>query len=61
MTQSKAGFESEVKDQKIGTVLISSLTDAKKGVSYYVNVAEDGTTTITTTATTPAIDPTSGK
>ena len=42
MHQTDAGFKTDVKDATIGGVALSSLTDAKTGVSYYVNVGADG-------------------
>lgn len=48
MRQGTAGFAYVT--EKIGTVDASSLTDAKVGVSYYVNVGTDGTMSITTNA-----------
>ncbi len=53
MTQATAGFAtSPLKDEKIGGIALDTLSDAKSGVSYYVNVGTDGTVTITTTAAT---------
>ena len=42
MHQTDAGFTTDVKDATIGGFTLSSLTDAKSGVSYYVNVGADG-------------------
>ena len=61
MTQATAGFESSSKDTEIGGVTLSTLTNAKSGVSYYVNVKADGTVTITTDAAYTVVDPVSGK
>ena len=62
MTQTTAGFASSgLKGQSIGGVALSSLTDAKTGVSYYVNVTTDGKVTITTTSSGTVIDPVTGK
>ena len=64
MAQTTAGFASSgLKDDSIGGIKLSTLTDTAKGVSYYVNVTKDGTVTITTTATTgnTVVDPITGK
>ena len=65
MTQTTAGFASSgLKDDSIGGVKLSTLTDAAKGVSYYVNVTKDGTVTITKDAATTGntvVDPITGK
>lgn len=42
MTQATAGFETDVKNSTIGGTALSSLTDAKSGVSYYVTIGADG-------------------
>lgn len=62
MTQATAGFTSDVKDSKIGNFALNSLSDAKKGVSYYVNVGTDGTVAINTSATSgyTVVNPTTG-
>lgn len=61
MTQSTKGFSTDVSNQKIGTVLLSTLTDAEKNKSYYVNIDANGNVTITETATNSVIDPLTGK
>ena len=64
MTQTTAGFASSgLKDQSIGSVALSTLSDAETGVSYYVNVAAGGTVTITKTAADgfTVVDPITGK
>ena len=65
MTQTTAGFASSgLKDDSIGGVKLSTLTDAAKGVNYYVNVTKDGTVTITKDAATTGntvVDPITGK
>ena len=63
MTQTDDGFKSDIKTAKIGGVELSTLTDAKKGVSYYVNVKTDGTVTIATTqlAGSTLVNPTTGQ
>ena len=62
MTQTDAGFKTDVKDSTIGTFTLGSLTGAKKNVSYYVNVGTNGTVTIDTAATTgyTTVNPTTG-
>lgn len=62
MTQTDAGFKTDVKDSTIGTVVLSSLTTAKKNDSYYVNVGTDGTVTIGNAATAnyTIVNPTTG-
>lgn len=62
MHQADTGFKTDVKDATIGGVALSSLTDAKSGVSYYVNVGTDGAVTIGTTATAgyTTVDPITG-
>lgn len=62
MTQTDAGFKT-VGDAKVGGVALSSLTAAKSGTSYYVNVNTDGTVSITETAATgnTVVNPTTGK
>ena len=60
MTQTSEGFQYN-QDAKIGSVALSTLTGAKKGVSYYVNVTKDGVVTITTAATGTVVDPVNGK
>ena len=53
MTQTTAGFASSgLKDRSIGSVALKTLSDAKTGVSYYVNVAAYGTATITKNSAT---------
>lgn len=63
MHQTDEGFTSDVKDATIGGKLLSSLSDAKKGVSYYVNVGADGTVEITPAAAAgyTTVDPITGK
>ena len=63
MTQTDDGFKSDIKTAKIGSVELSTLTDAKTGVSYYVNIKTDGTVTITTTqlAGSTLVNPTTGQ
>lgn len=60
MTQTSGGFQYN-KDVKIGSVALNSLTDAKKGVSYYFNVTKDGDVTITITASGTVVDSVNGK
>lgn len=63
MTQGTAGFASSVKDTKIGgAVALSTLTGAKTGVSYYVNVSPTGVVTITAEASnTKIVNPVTGQ
>lgn len=63
MHQTDEGFKTDVKDATIGGIALSSLTDAKSGVSYYVNVGTDGAVTIGTAATTgyTTVNPITGK
>ena len=62
MTQTTAGFASDIKNSKIGNVELSSLADAAKSVSYYVNVSANGTVTIKTSVESgfTTVDPTTG-
>ena len=59
MTQKTAGFATDVKDQKIGNVLISTCAAAVDG-EYYVTVDTNGSVTFETTATGTVVDPTTG-
>lgn len=63
MHQTDAGFESDVKDATIGGFALSALTDAKKGVSYYVNVGADGNVEIKAAAADgyTTVDPITGE
>ena len=60
MTQTTAGFQYN-QGAKIGSVALTTLTDAEKGISYYVNVTKDGAVTITATASGTVVDPVNGK
>ena len=46
MTQTGEGFKTAVKDSEIGGVKLSTLTDAKTTINYYVTVETDGTVKI---------------
>ena len=63
MTQTDAGFTTDVKDSTIGSVALNTLTTAKKGDQYYVNVGTDGTVTISGSVTNgyTIVNPTTGE
>ena len=61
MTQTDAGFKTAVKDSEIGGVKLSTLTDAKTTINYYVTVETDGTVKIEKTASgSKTVDPITG-
>ena len=51
MHQADEGFKTDVKDATIGGIKLDTLTTAKSGVTYYVNVGTNGEVTIDTKAT----------
>lgn len=63
MTQGTAGFASAVKDNTVGGIKLETLSTAKSGVSFYVNVGTDGTVKIQTTVEDgyTKVDPITGK
>ncbi len=61
MHQATAGFATDVKESEIGGVKLSTLSAAKTGVSYYVNVGSDGKVTITSSASYTVVNPISGE
>lgn len=67
MTQTTAGFTSDVKDSKIGTVALSTVNAKKGGTdgtndNLYVNVGTDGTVSIgAKTENYKVVNPTTGK